>query len=107
MNCFAEAARYATFFIEFQSSLNLSQSFIKVPILTVYEFGLKYAKLQKSRHFGHCGTGTTMFGTGTKHILHRGTGTTCSGTGTKWVLLSGTGTTLFWYWYHLVVLPRI
>ena len=39
----------------------------------VYEFGLKYAKLQKSGHFGHYGTGTS--------------------TDTKWVLLGGTGTT--------------
>ena len=38
------------FFIEFHSSLNLSKSFFKVPIISVYEFGRNYAKLQKSGH---------------------------------------------------------
>ena len=103
---FAEAVRYATFFIEFQSSLNLSYSFGKVPIQSVYDFKLNYAKLPKSRHFGSCGTGSTVFGTSTKHFLYVGTGTTCLGTGTKWFLLSGTGTTLFWYRYHLVVFAQ-
>ena len=96
---FASTARYDTFFIEFHSSLNLSQPFSKVPILSVCEFKLNYAKLPKSRHFGSCGTGT-------KHFLYVGTGTTCLGTGTKWFLLSGIGTTLFWYWYHLVVFAQ-
>ena len=93
MNRFAEATRYDTFFIEFHYSLNLFQSFSKVPILSVCEFKLNYVKLPKSGHFGSCGTGTTVFGTGTKHFLYVGTGTTCLGTGTKWFLLSGTGTT--------------
>ena len=55
----------------------------------MYDFRLNYAKLQKSGHFGSCGTGTTVFGTGTKHILLDGTGTACLGTGTKWVLYGG------------------
>ena len=41
---FASAARYATFSSSSKSYLNLSQSFNKVLILTVYEFRLKYAK---------------------------------------------------------------
>ena len=59
----------------------------------MYDLGLNYMKLRKSGHFGQCGTGTTLFGTGTKHILHGGTGTDTIGTGTNWVLLGGTGTT--------------
>ena len=72
----------------------------------MYEFGLKYAKLQKSGLLDTMVLVTTMFGTGTKHILYGGTGTTFLGTGTKWVLHGGTVTTLFWYQYHLMVLPR-
>ena len=100
----AEAARYATFFIEFQPSLNLSKSFSKVPILSVYDFRLNYMKSQQSGHFGSCGTGTTLFGTGTIHILYGGTGTTCIGTGTDWVLLGGTGTTS-WFCPELLIFP--
>ena len=59
-------------------------------------------KLRNFGHFRQCGTGTTLFGTGTIHIMYGGTDT-C----TDWVLLGGTGTTLFWYRYHFVVLPRI
>ena len=49
-----EAARYATFFVEFQSFLNLSYLFNKVPILPVYEFRLKYVK--KLHNLGNLGT---------------------------------------------------
>ena len=68
----------------------------------MYDFGLKYAKLHKSGPFGHCGTGTTLFGTGTSLIL-------LGGTGTDWLLLGGTGTASKFlpinvifahFWYH-------
>ena len=103
MNIAEAKRRYDTFFIEFHSSLNFSQSFSKVHILSVCEFGRNYAKLQKSGNFGSCGTSTTMFGIGTKHILHGGTGTTCLGTSTRWVLYGGTGTTS-WFCPEMLIL---
>ena len=53
------------------------------------EFRLKYAKLH---NLGICGTGTTLFGTGTDLVLLGGIGTACISTGTDWLLLGGTGT---------------
>ena len=106
---FSSTVRYATFFIEFQSYLKLSQSSSKVPMLTVYEFRLNYAKSQQSRHFGHCGTGTTLIGTGIDLVLLGGTGTACIGTGTDWLLYGGIGTAskvlpknviFAHFWYH-------
>ena len=60
----------------------------------------------QSGHFGHCGTGTTLFGTGTDFVLLGGTGTACISTGTDWLLYGGIGTTLFWYRYCLLILDQ-
>ena len=73
----------------------------------VYDFKLKYEKIQQSGPFGHYGTGTTLIGTGTDLVLLGDTGTACIGTGTDWLLLGGTGTALFWYRYHFRNFPRI
>ena len=103
---FVEAARYATFLVEFQSYLNLSQSFNKVPMLTVYEFKLNYTKTQHSGHFGHTCTGTpwTCTGTGCILLACTGTGWTCTGIG--WPLVACTGTALYLYRYTLGNLPK-
>ena len=88
-------------FVEFQSYLNLSQSFNKVHMRSVCEFKLNYTKIQHSRHFGHTCTGTRLTCTGTGCILLACTGTGWTYTGTGWPLVGCTGTALYLYRYSL------
>ena len=74
---------------------------------SVCEFKLNYTKIHNSRHFEHCGTSTSLIGTGTDCILLSGTGTAWIGTSTDWLLMGGTGTALFRYRYHFGNLPKI